>query len=152
MKLTVVQLSKLFTSRRLRDGKTGSTEYIAWRNMMYRCYKPTNGNFHRYGGKGITVCKRWHDFKNFLSDMGYKPASNLTLNRIRNKGNYTTSNCRWADGFVQQSNKNNNRRLNNGETVAQAAKRLGLGKTTLLWRLNHWTEIKSVSTKLRARV
>lgn len=42
-----------------------SPEYEVWRGMIRRCYDKSVSNYNRYGGKGITVCKEWHNFQNF---------------------------------------------------------------------------------------
>lgn len=85
-----------------RRGKI-TPEYRAWKNMMTRCY---NENYHRYpdwGGRGITVCKRWHDFTNFLADMGERPEG-LTLERRHNDKGYSKYNCTWATRSEQAKN------------------------------------------------
>lgn len=40
----------------------------AWKRMMDRCYNPGADNYAYYGGKGVSVCKRWHDPKSFIED------------------------------------------------------------------------------------
>jgi hypothetical protein len=87
-----------------RHGEARSVEYMCWFNMHLRCSDPAIHNFHRYGGRGIKVCKRWFDFKNFLSDMGRRP-NGMTLDRINNHGNYEPSNCRWATPKQQAYNR-----------------------------------------------
>lgn len=39
-----------------------------WLHMLDRCYNPDCKEFPYYGLKGVTVCKRWHNFANFHAD------------------------------------------------------------------------------------
>jgi hypothetical protein len=83
-----------------------SPEYSTWRSMIQRCEDPRHNRYDRYGGRGIRVCDRWRNsFEAFLADMGRKPSSNLSIDRINNDGNYEPGNCRWATASEQQKNK-----------------------------------------------
>ena len=78
-------------------GDTGSSEYAAWARMKSRCYYEKDVRYEHYGGRGVTVCKRWlHSYESFLADMGRKPSKQHSLDRINNDANYSPSNCRWA--------------------------------------------------------
>ena len=68
--------------------------------MMQRCFYKGSDKWSRYGGRGITVCKRWLTFENFFADMGTRPQG-MTLHRKRNDRNYCKSNCVWATAQVQ---------------------------------------------------
>jgi hypothetical protein len=88
--------------------KHGNSEhplYARWLNMHNRCYDPTHNRYRWYGGRGITVCERWHDFKLYLEDVlsTYKPG--LTLDRVDNDGPYDPDNFRWASHRTQARNR-----------------------------------------------
>ena len=71
-----------------------SPTYQTWRGMVSRCHCATDGSYHYYGGRGITVCDRWRDFRNFLADMGERP-DGKEIDRIDPDQGYFLENCRW---------------------------------------------------------
>jgi len=83
-------------------GHKRTRTYTAWANMLRRCNK-NDLDYCYYGARGIKVCKRWKDFRNFLADMGECPVG-LTLDRMDNDGNYKKPNCRWVSRKVQANN------------------------------------------------
>ncbi|MDN5920783.1 MAG: hypothetical protein L0I76_37730 [Pseudonocardia sp.] len=92
-------------------GQTRSRTYLAWQNMIARCYRETATGYRNYGGRGIAVCDRWRSsFETFLADMGECPPD-LTLDRIDVDGNYEPGNCRWTDWATQARNKRKRPRL-----------------------------------------
>lgn len=78
--------------------------YGIWQAMRGRCLNPNNSRWEAYGGRGISICKRWGRFENFLADMGEVPEG-LTLERINVNGDYKPSNCKWATWQEQAKNK-----------------------------------------------
>jgi hypothetical protein len=88
---------------RSKGGIRDHPMYGAWSGMVNRCTNPNHTSFARYGGIGITVCDRWRDFRNFLADMGERPAGK-TLDRIDGMKGYEPGNCRWASATEQRRN------------------------------------------------
>lgn len=87
--------------------------YKTWENMMTRCYNKNYPSYHRYGGRGIKVCERWHNFTNFKLDMPAKPSANHSLDRFpNNDGDYEINNIRWATKEQQLANKTYNKTRN----------------------------------------
>ncbi|MDQ5917678.1 MAG: hypothetical protein QG660_789 [Pseudomonadota bacterium] len=73
--------------------------------MLQRCTNPAAEKWQIYGGRGIHVCERWHSFDNFYADMGLKPSSKHSIDRIDNDGHYEPGNCRWATAKEQRANQ-----------------------------------------------
>jgi hypothetical protein len=93
-----------------KHGLIDTPEYRAFFAMHSRCYNPSNASFHRYGGRGIKVCVRWHTLENFLSDMGKKPGAQFSIERINVNGDYEPSICKWATPKEQANNRTNSKR------------------------------------------
>lgn len=73
--------------------------------MMSRCYSMNDKRYPLYGGRGISVTPKWHNFLGFWKDMQDGYENNLTLDRINTDGNYEPKNCRWATWKDQQRNR-----------------------------------------------
>jgi hypothetical protein len=71
--------------------------------MIRRCTIPTDKDYPRYGGVGVSVCPEWLDYNQFVADMG-EPEGDETLDRIDTYGNYEPYNCRWAGVKTQCRN------------------------------------------------
>lgn len=124
-------------------GQSDNRIYTIWQGMMTRCYGANEKGYSNYGGRGITVCKRWFKFENFYEDMG-TPPENMTLERIDVNGNYCKENCKWATMKEQQRNKRNNVYFNfDGKdiVISELAENLGINNTsTFRYRLTSgWT-------------
>lgn len=115
-----------------------STEYRSWRSMLDRCENPNVKEFPFYGGRGITVCERWHNFPNFLQDMGPKPTRKHSIDRTNNSLGYYGENCKWVNASTQARNRRSNINvLINGKTMCllDACNHLGLKYFTVSARI-----------------
>lgn len=96
---------KPWTTDKHGHSRRKTPTYSTWKAMIARCTNPNNAWWHRYGGRGITVCDRWRSYENFLEDMGEKSNPLLTIGRIDNDGNYEPSNCRWETRSQQMTSR-----------------------------------------------
>ena len=88
----------------MKHGMTRTPTCRSWEGMKQRCLNSKTTGYKNYGGRGITVCKRWMKFENFFEDMGERPEGK-TLDRKNNNGNYNKKNCRWATPKEQRLNQ-----------------------------------------------
>lgn len=102
----------------IREHSANKTYYaIHWR------VSPNNKQCKKnYYDRGITVCDRWkgenNGLENFINDMGEKPTSEHSLDRIDNDKSYSPDNCRWANNKVQARNQQNTVKvIFNGEEI-----------------------------------
>lgn len=132
-----------------------SSEYRAWTAMRNRTSNTSSRDWDRYGGRGITMCKRWESFENFLADMGLKPHRNYSIDRINNDGNYCPENCRWATAEVQSNNRRTVKLLTHtGKTmnVSEWSEALGIGRHVIYDRLYlGWSTEDALTTPLATR-
>ena len=141
----------------VRHGMEGTRLYKIWDCMKQRCTNQNSPNFENYGGRGITVCKEWEDFVNFLSwaeKSGYKDT--LSLDRKNNDGPYSPDNCRWSTRIEQQRNKRTNHFLTyNGKTrtIAEWGEITGILPATIQHRIcrDGWSVEDALLTPPRKR-
>lgn len=141
---------------RYKHGETKTRLFKIWSAMLERCEREKHVFYKYYGGRGISVCKEWHEyiaFAEWARNNGYM--DNLTIDRIDVNGNYEPSNCRWITEKEQHSNTRSNRKVEyNGKvyTLTQLAAKIGMNKTTLKERLNAgWSIDDAVNRPVRLR-
>ena len=143
-------------------GGSGTPEHNSWKSMLSRCTNPNDHTYPRYGGRGITVCERWLDFRRFLEDMGERPSLDYSLERKDNNGGYwcghceeclrlgRPANCKWATSAEQQRNLRSNRLLTfNGKTqcLTAWAEEAGLTRVCLQGRLRKGLSVEEALTR-----
>jgi len=83
--------------------------YWIWSGMKERCLNPKHDAYHRYGGRGITVCGEWINdfpaFSDWVKKNGYKKG--LEMDREDNDRGYSPSNCRFVNRAVNARNSSN---------------------------------------------
>lgn len=125
----------------MKKAKVGSSapEWWVWKEMRARCRNKNHKDFPYYGGRGIRVCARWdRSFMSFIEDMGRRPSSLFSLDRIDNERGYSKANCRWASKKQQCRNRRSNRRhLFRGEnlTLPEWAEKYKMNLSTLTSRI-----------------
>ncbi len=104
-------------ARRTTHKKFNTRLYWVWANMIQRCSNPKHNSYHRYGGRGITVCDQWRysfqAFYDWAMTAGYDenaPRGQCTIDRIDNDKGYSPDNCRWVNMATQSRNKSNNQK------------------------------------------
>jgi hypothetical protein len=118
--------------------------------MIQRTGNPNNPDYPRYGGRGITVCKRWKSFENFADDMGPTFREGLTLERLDVNADYGPDNCTWITIQEQQRNRRNNHPITwRGQTMILSVweETLGLKRRILGSRLRSgWSVERALTT------
>jgi hypothetical protein len=91
--------------RKIAGKRVATPEYRSWQMMKNRCLNTRARDYDYYGGRGITVCKEWLVFANFLADMGRRPTPEHTLERVDVSKGYAPDNCTWATRETQARNR-----------------------------------------------
>lgn len=131
----------------------GTTIYRVWVRMKQRCYNPNDKAYKWYGGRGLDVSDAWCKFENFYADMGDKPTTKHTLERIDNDKGYSRENCCWATMKEQGQNRRSNRLITyNGTTnsVSVWAEKIGISHESMRKRLSNWSK-EDALTKPRTK-
>lgn len=153
--LTEGKITSCGCARKKSKGKSNSITYKSWISAKQRCLNPNNHNYKNYGRRGIKMCEKWiNSFVAFLEDMGERPSSNHTLDRIDNNGNYEKSNCRWATKREQSNNTRTNRliKINDKEiTVSEFSRKYGINISNVFYELKKGMNPKDIIEKYKNR-
>ena len=101
----------------MKHGLSETRLYKIWSNMKQRCYNENATSYNYYGEKGITICDEWlNDFQAFYDwAMANGYTDDLTIDRIKNDGNYCPENCRWIT-LDENSRRGKSERIENDIT------------------------------------
>ena len=126
-----------------------------WHGMLNRCENPKACNYKWYGGKGITVCREWHDkdaFETWVKESGWREG--YTIDRIDGNKGYCPENCRWATMHDQTRNRTTNVFITyKGETrcIKDWADVTGIGYNTLYMRYKSGIKVDDIFSIKDAR-
>lgn len=137
-------------------GEERPSFYNSWQNMKSRCLRPSHPKFHRYGGRGISICEDWLDIKKFsewAKSSGWKQG--LTIDRIDNDGNYEPDNCRWISLSGNSRKKSTTKisldqaaeirlRIDQGDDLEDLAKEYAVVPGTIWFIKNNITHTKEM--------
>lgn len=110
-----------------------------WRNMQKRCNEEGSLNYHRYGGRGIGICREWlcpATFIEWALANGYRRG--LQIDRIDNDGDYCPENCRFVTSKANNRNRENNRKVSwkgRKVTLGELSDITGIKRATLDYRI-----------------
>ena len=145
-----------------RTGHRASPVYTSWSGIKDRCLNPNSPAFPRYGGRGIKVCLRWRSFPQFAEDVGERPSSAHSIDRINNDGHYSCGKCtdcrergwvsnwRWATKSEQARNRHTTRRLTldgNTKSVVEWSLETCLRSDTIRMRLKRGWSVERALTE-----
>lgn len=128
--------------------------YGTWVKLIRRCTNPRASNYHRYGGRGITICDVWRNdfvaFSRFVTNLPHYGETGYTIDRIDNSIGYEPGNVRWATFTEQNRNRRSNHLLTyNGETrcLMEWSEKTGIGVTTIAMRIRHGWSVERTLTE-----
>lgn len=95
-----------------KHGEYNTSLYRRYCQIKQRCTNPNNQEYHRYGGRGITICDEWSNsfasFRDWAYENGYKDGVSgyeLSIDRIDNNKGYSPENCRFTTPIEQMKNR-----------------------------------------------
>ena len=121
---------KVKKERKKGHGMSKTRPYRIHRGLVRRIKDPKNKDYKHYGGRGLTMDKRWRTFEGFWEDMKEGYSDDLQIDRIDNEQGYYKWNCRWA---TPKQNARNSR-LNNkyrGKSQIEWAEHFRVNRKTL---------------------
>lgn len=104
--------------------------YRVWLQMRCRCNNPNHKQFKDWGGRGVSVCDDWNDFRFFAGwaiSNGWEKG--LLIDRVDNDGDYCPENCR----FVESAKSICNQRLLKS-TNTSGYRGVSFYKRTKMWQ------------------
>jgi hypothetical protein len=139
--------------RNTKHGLYNHELYPIWTDIKQRCNNLDHQSYENYGGRDITICKRWTKFEVFLRDIGEKPFLGAELDRKDNDGNYQPGNVKWVTRTTNQRNKRTNHKLtykNKTLCMSEWVELTGITESAIRNRLrSNWSIDKILTTPVK---
>jgi hypothetical protein len=138
-----------------RGRRTG--EYHSWVGMKSRTRRGAVPSPYHPNYANVKVCRRWHQFENFLADVGLKPSELHSIDRYPDpSGHYVPGNVRWATDLEQVRNRLNSivvEYAGDEKALIEWSEELGVDYNTLWSRIKrlHWSIADALTRKVRGR-
>ena len=110
--------------------------YGIFNAMHQRCENPNDSGYENYGGRGISVCEEWSDFKTFYNwaiSKNWKHGDQI--DRIENDSGYSPTNCRITDCYNNVMNRRNT--VHSIEEIKAAINDIKSGRTSAYVRAKY---------------
>lgn len=132
-------------------GAANEPEFDAYTAMIARCTNSAHTSYRNYGARGVRVCDAWMEsFWSFIADVGSRPSSRHSLDRIDNNGHYESKNVRWATRREQMRNCRINRVIvfnDESACLQEWSERVGLSVWCIAGRLRRgWSVERALTT------
>lgn len=124
-----------------KHNMSNSKIYNIWKQMKYRCFKPSHPCYINYWARWISVCEERNSFSVFYDDMIEWYTEWLSIERIDNNWNYCPLNCKWVTVPEQSLNKRQNI-MYKWKPLATRWRELGISKNTIYSRIRRWSSIE----------
>ena len=95
--------NELSSIRETTHGATRTAEWRSYHAAKNRCQNENNDAYDRYGGRGIEF--RFSSFEEFFEELGFKPTTKHSVDRIENNGHYEAGNVKWSTAKEQANNR-----------------------------------------------
>lgn len=140
---------------RNNKGLSKCPEYIALREIKYRCNTVTAKAYPLYGGRGIKVSPVFmgkDGFKNFYLHVGPRPSDKHSIDRIDNNGNYEPGNLRWTDQKTQSNNTRSVKPVLGLPSMSEFARIHNISPYNVAFRLKNKWDKKDLSKPARQKL
>lgn len=119
-------------ARRKRHEQQGKRPHRIQAGIKQRIKNPKSPSYKWYGGRGLTMDKKWETLAGFWEDMEEGYRDDLVIDRIDNEQGYYKWNCRWTTIKVNNRNSRNTIKYK-GKCMKEWAEAFKVNRKTM-WR------------------